>query len=55
MLKDYSLINLSANYKIQSDYKLNFSIKNLLDEKYNEANNYNTPRRSYNIKLGKKF
>ena len=55
MLKDYSLINLFANYKIENNYKLNFSIKNLLDEKYNEANNYSTPGRSYNIKLGKNF
>jgi vitamin B12 transporter len=55
MLKDYSLINLYADYKIQNDYKLNFSLKNLLDEKYNEANNYSTPGRSLNIKLGKKF
>ena len=43
ILDDYSLINLYANYNFKSGYKLNLSIKNLLDEKYNEALNYSTP------------
>ena len=55
ILKDYSLLNLYADYKLQNDYNLNFSLKNLFDEKYNEALNYNTPGRSLNIKFGKKF
>ena len=55
ILEDYSLLNLYADYKLQNDYKLNFSLKNLLDENYNEALNYSTPGRSLNIKLGKTF
>jgi vitamin B12 transporter len=55
ILDDYSLINLYADYRLQNDYKLNFSLKNLLDEKYNEALNYNTPGRSLNVKLKKQF
>ena len=55
ILKDYSLLNLYADYKFKNDYKLNFSLKNLLDEKYNEANNYSTPGRSFNLKLRKQF
>ncbi len=55
ILEDYSLLNLYADYKLQNDYKLNFSLKNLFDEKYNEALNYSTLGRSLNIKLAKKF
>ena len=55
ILDDYSLINLYADYRLQNDYKLNFSLKNLLDEKYNEALNYSTPGRSLNVKLKKQF
>jgi vitamin B12 transporter len=54
ILNQYSLINLYAEYHLY-DYKLNFSFKNLLNEKYNEALNYSTPGRSLNLKLGKKF
>jgi vitamin B12 transporter len=55
ILDDYSLFNLYADYKFQNEYKLNFSLKNLLDEKYNEALNYSTPSRSLNLKLIKQF
>ena len=55
ILGDYSLLNLYADYKLQNDYKLNFSLKNLLNEKYNEALNYSTPGRSMNLELLKKF
>jgi len=55
ILDEYSLFNLYADYKLQNDYKLNFSLKNALDEKYNEALNYNTPGRSLNLKFGKQF
>ena len=55
ILDDYSLINLYANYNFNNGYKLNFSIKNLLDEEYNEALNYSTPGRSFNFKFENKF
>ena len=55
ILDDYSLINLYADYYFKNDNKLNFSLKNLLNEKYNEALNYSTPGRSLTIKFGKKF
>jgi vitamin B12 transporter len=55
ILDDYSLVNLYANYEFDDNYKFNFSLKNLFDEKYNEALNYNTPGRSLNINLKKKF
>jgi len=55
ILDDYSLINLYANYNLKNDYNFSFSLKNLFDEKYNEALNYNTPGTSLNIKFTKKF
>ena len=55
ILDDYSLINLFADYKLQNNYNFNFSLKNLLDEKYNESLNYSTPGRSLNLKLKKQF
>lgn len=55
ILDDYSLVNLYADYKFFNNYKLNFSLKNLFDEKYNEALNYNTPGRSINLKLRKEY
>lgn len=55
ILDDYSVVNLFADYKLRNNYKLNFSLKNLFDEKYNEALNYNTPGRSINLKLRKQY
>jgi vitamin B12 transporter len=55
ILDDYSLLDLFASYNLKNDYKFNFSLKNLLNEKYNEALNYNTPGRSFNLKFGKNF
>ena len=55
ILDDYSLLNLYANYNLKNDYNFSFSLKNLFDEKYNEALNYNTPGTSLNIKFTKKF
>ena len=55
ILAEYLLINLSADYKLLDGYKLNFSLKNLLDESYSEVNNYNTLGRSSNLKLYKQF
>jgi outer membrane cobalamin receptor len=55
ILDDYSLLNLYANYNLKNDYQFNFSLKNLLDEKYNEALNYSTLGRSLNLKLKKNF
>ena len=55
ILKDYSLLNIYADYELQNEYNLSFSLKNLFNEKYNEALNYSTPGRSLNLKLQRKF
>ena len=54
ILDEYSLVNLSADYKL-NDYKMTFSLKNLFDENYSEAWGYNTPGRNLNFKFGKQF
>ena len=54
MLDEYTLINLSADYKL-NDYKMNFSVKNLFDESYSEAWGYNTLGRNLNLKFGREF
>jgi vitamin B12 transporter len=55
ILDDYSLLNIYADYNLKNNYNLNFSLKNLLDENYNEALNYSTLGRSFSLKLKKKF
>ena len=54
ILDEYSVVNLSADYKV-NDYKMSFSLKNLFDENYSEAWGYNTPERNLNFKFGKQF
>jgi outer membrane cobalamin receptor len=54
MLDEYSVVNLSTDYKL-NDYKMTFSLKNLFDENYSEAWGYNTLGRNLNFKFGKQF
>ena len=54
MLDEYMVVDLSANYNM-GDYKMNFSLKNLFDEVYQENLNYNTPGRNLNFRINKKF
>mgnify|MGYP001276774217 CR=1 FL=1 len=54
MLDEYMVVDLSANYNID-DYKMNFSLKNLFDEEYQEANNYSTFGRNLNFRINRKF
>ena len=54
MLDEYMVVDLSANYNI-GDYKMNFSLKNLFDEKYQENNNYSTFGRNLNFRINRKF
>ena len=54
MLDEYMVVDLSANYNM-GDYKMNFSLKNLFDEKYQENNNYNTFGRNLNFRINRKL
>jgi len=54
MLDEYMTVDLSTNYNI-GDYKMNFSLKNLFDEEYQENFGYSTPGRNLNFRLNRKF
>jgi len=54
ILDEYMVVDLSSNYNI-GDYKMNFSLKNLFDESYQENLNYTTPGRNLNFRINRKF
>ena len=54
ILDEYMVVDLSANYNM-GDYKMNFSLKNLFDEDYQENLNYSTPGRNLNFRINRKF
>jgi vitamin B12 transporter len=43
-LDDYFLVNLNSSFKLRKNLELFARIENLLDEKYQEAYGYSTPR-----------
>jgi len=55
MLKDYMNIDLVANYNLYDSYNLNFSLKNLFDEKYEQAYLYSGASRLALFNLSKKY
>jgi vitamin B12 transporter len=42
-LKDYTLVNLGAAYKLQPGVEVFGRVENLLNQKYQEIYGYNTP------------
>ena len=54
MLDEFMTVDLSANYQVD-EYKMNFSLKNLFDEDYQENLNYSTPGRNLNFRVNRKF
>ena len=55
ILDEYFLIDLASTYKFSNDYRLDLSLKNLLDKDYENSNLYTgTPRTIY-IGLNKKY
>ena len=55
ILDEYFLMDLASSYKLSEGYKLNFSLKNVLDEGYENANLYTGTPQTMNIGLNKKF
>ena len=55
ILDEYFLIDLASSYKLSEGYKLNFSLKNVLDEGYENANLYTGTPQTMNIGLSRKF
>ena len=55
ILDEYFLVDLVSSYKLSEGYKLDFSLKNVLDEDYENANLYTGTPRTMNIGLKKSF
>jgi outer membrane cobalamin receptor len=55
ILDEYFLIDLVSSYKLSEEYKLDFSLKNVLDKDYENANLYTGTPRTMNIVLKKSF
>ena len=55
ILDEYFLVDLASSYKLNNGYKLDFSLKNVLDENYENANLYTGTPRTMNIGLKKSF
>jgi len=51
ILDDYITINYLANYKLNDIYKIYFSANNVFDQNYEQAYQYSTIGRSFNIGL----
>ena len=55
ILDEYFLIDLASTYKFSNKYRLDFSLKNLLDKDYENSNLYTGTPRTMNIGLKKSF
>jgi outer membrane receptor for ferrienterochelin and colicin len=55
ILDEYLLLDLASSYKLSEGYKLNFSLKNVFDKKYENALDYSGIPRTINIALNKSF
>jgi len=55
ILDEYFLVDLASSYKLSEGYKLDFSLKNVFDEDYENANLYTGTPRIMNIGLKKSF
>ena len=55
ILDEYLLLDLVSSYKLSRNYKLDFSLKNLLDKDYENSLDYSGTPRTMNIGLNKSF
>ena len=55
ILDEYLLLDLASSYKLSRNYKLDFSLKNLLDKDYENSLDYSGTPRTLNIGLNKSF
>jgi len=55
ILDEYFLVDLTSSYKFVEGYKLDFSIKNVLDKNYENASLYTSTPRTMNIALKRSF
>ena len=55
ILDEYFLVDLKSSYKLSDGYKLDFSLKNILDEAYENSFEYSGTPRTMNIGLKKSY
>ena len=55
ILDEYFLVDLKSSYKINNNYKFDFSLKNLFDKDYENSNLYTGTPRTINVGLNKSF
>ena len=55
ILDEYFLVDLNGSFKLNKNYKLNLSLKNLFDENYENSFEYSGTPRILNIGLNKSF
>jgi vitamin B12 transporter len=55
ILDEYFLVDLKSSYSLNNDYKLEFSLKNLFDKRYEDAFEYSGMPRIINIGLKRAF
>ena len=55
ILDEYLTVDLASSYKLSGNYKLDFSLKNLLDKDYEDALDYSGTPRTMNIGLKKSY
>ena len=55
LLDEYLLVDLLSSYNLSESYKINFSVKNVMDKFYENSFNYTGAARTINIGLKKKF
>ena len=55
ILDDYATVDFVSTYKISNNYDLNFSIRNMFDQKYEQAYEYSSMSRTLNFSLKRKY
>ena len=55
ILTDYVVFDLVNSYNLFDNYKIQIGINNILDEKYQQAHEYSTVRRTFNFGLKKVY
>ena len=55
ILDDYATVDFVSTYNISNNYDLNFSIRNMFDQEYEQAYEYSSIGRTINFNLKKKF
>ena len=55
ILTDYFVFDLVHSYNLFDNYKIQIGINNIFDEKYQQAHEYSTMRRTFNFGLRKVY